>query len=226
MVDEPPLPELDGDGQSDEPDRAVLRFWDPDGAGDLDARCPDAHRLSIDRSDGTKWENVRVAHRVEAPAKTPPPFLRPDGSNNGVWMGRSAFILQNQGTAEEPNVIRCVAFFTVSRMMPGERSRCAPRVRAQRVHQHLLPPGLVGVMRPLHAPSSLLTPPGSSSKRKPPCSGSGEHRRTSPLRRTSQLASQFPLSQRRFVQSSAILGSSARSLQRDSESCSFRRCGA
>ena len=117
VVDEPPLLDLDRDGQSDEPDNGALRFWDLDGDGDLDAVYSDATRFAIYRKDGEQWKSVRAGYRTEASAKAPPPFLRSDGSNNGVWMGRSAFIVQNEDTAEEPNVIRRVAF---SDILPNE----------------------------------------------------------------------------------------------------------
>ena len=110
VVDEPPLLDLDGDGESDEPDNGPLRFWDLDQDGDLDAVYSDAKRFAIYRKDDEKWEKVRAGNRVEASVNAPPPFLRSDGSNNGVWMGRSGFIVQNEDTAEEPNVIRRVAF--------------------------------------------------------------------------------------------------------------------
>ena len=110
LVDEPPLLDLDFDGESDEPDNGALRFWDLDQDGDLDAVYSDAKRFAIYRKDDEKWEKVRAGNRVEASAKAPPPFLRSDGSNNGVWMGRAGFIVQNEDTAEEPNVIRRVAF--------------------------------------------------------------------------------------------------------------------
>ena len=114
-VDSPPLLDLDRDGQSDEPDNGALRFWDLDADGDLDAVYSDATRFAIYRKDGEEWKRIRAGNRVEAAAKTPPPFLRSDGSNNGVWMGRSAFIVQNEYTADEPNVIRRIYFADILR---------------------------------------------------------------------------------------------------------------
>ena len=110
---EPPLLDLDGDGVSDEPDHGALRFWDLDLDGDLDAVYSDARRFAIYRKDGEEWQRVRAGNHVEASDRAPPPFLRVDGTNNGVWMGRSAFLVQNEDTAEEPNVIRRVAFADV-----------------------------------------------------------------------------------------------------------------
>ncbi len=110
MVDEPPLLDLDGNGQSDEPDNGALRFWDLDLDGDLDAVYSDAMRFAVYMKEDGKWENVRAGNRVDAAEKAPPPFLRSDGSNNGVWLDYSAFIVQNEDTAEEPNVIRHVTF--------------------------------------------------------------------------------------------------------------------
>ena len=115
VVDVPPLLDLDHDGQSDEPDDGALRFWDLDGDGDLDAVYSDATRFAIYRRDGEEWKRIRAGNRVEASVNAPPPFLRSDGSNNGVWMGRSAFIVQNEDTAEEPNVIRRLDFADVLR---------------------------------------------------------------------------------------------------------------
>ena len=114
-LDTPPLLDLDRDGQSDEPDNGALRFWDLDADGDLDAVYSDATRFAIYRKDGEEWKRVRAGNRVEAAAKPPPPFLRSDGSNNGVWMGRSAFIVQNEDTADEPNVIRRIDFADILR---------------------------------------------------------------------------------------------------------------
>ena len=110
VVDEPPLLDLDGNGQSDEPDNGALRFWDLDLDGDLDAVYSDAMRFAVYMKEDGKWENVRAGDRVDAAEKAPPPFLRSDGSNNGVWLDHSAFIVQNEDTAEEPNVIRRVTF--------------------------------------------------------------------------------------------------------------------
>ncbi len=110
VVDEPPLLDLDGNGQSDEPDNGALRFWDLDLDGDLDAVYSDAMRFAVYMKEDGKWENVRAGNRVDAAEKAPPPFLRSDGSNNGVWLDYSAFIVQNEDTAEEPNVIRRVTF--------------------------------------------------------------------------------------------------------------------
>lgn len=114
-LDTPPLLDLDRDGQSDEPDNGALRFWDLDADGDLDAVYSDATRFAIYRKDGEEWKRIRAGNRVEAAAKAPPPFLRSDGSNNGVWMGRSAFIVQNEYTADEPNVIRRIDFADILR---------------------------------------------------------------------------------------------------------------
>ena len=113
VQDTPPLLDLDLDGQSDEPDNGALRFWDLDGDGDLDAVYSDATRFAIYRRDGEEWNSIRKGNRVESASMAPPPFLRLDGSNNGVWMGRSAFIVQNEDTAGEPNVIRRVDFADV-----------------------------------------------------------------------------------------------------------------
>ena len=110
-VPEPPLLlDVDRDGQSDEPDHGALRFWDLDGDGDLDAVYSDATRFAIYRKDDEEWNSIRAGDRADDSSMAPPPFLRPDGSNNGVWMGRSAFIVQNEDTAEEPNVIRRVDY--------------------------------------------------------------------------------------------------------------------
>lgn len=110
VVDTPPLLDLDRDGRSDEPDNGALRFWDLDGDGDLDAVYSDATRFAVYRKDGEEWKRIRMSNRAEDSANAPPPFVRLDGTNNGVWMGRSAFIVQNEDTAEEPNVIRRVDF--------------------------------------------------------------------------------------------------------------------
>ena len=110
VLDEAPLLDLDGDGQSDEPENGALRFWDLDDDGDLDAIYSDAKRFAVYRKDDAQWERVRAADRGDALTTAPPPFLRADGTNNGVWMGRSAFIVQNEDTGDEPNVIRRVSF--------------------------------------------------------------------------------------------------------------------
>ncbi|MGY8688102.1 MAG: PVC-type heme-binding CxxCH protein, partial [Verrucomicrobiales bacterium] len=61
--------------------------------------------------DGERWTRPRVGtHPAE---NAPPPFVREDGSNNGVWMDEKSFIIQNEDTAEEPNVIRRIPFSKV-----------------------------------------------------------------------------------------------------------------
>ncbi len=114
-VDAKPILDLDGDGQPDEPDNGALRFWDLDGDGDVDAVYSDETRFAIYRNDGEEWKRIRAGNRNEDSSKAPPPFLRSDGSNNGVWMSRSAFIVQNEDTAEDPNVIRRIHFDDILR---------------------------------------------------------------------------------------------------------------
>ena len=88
---------------------AALRLWDLDGDGELEAIYSDAERFALfRRRDDRGWEVMRRGDRTAENA--PPPFIRADGSNSGVWMDRSGFIIQNENTSDELNVIRRVAF--------------------------------------------------------------------------------------------------------------------
>ncbi len=120
VVEAPLLLDLDGDGESDEPDNGALRFWDLDQDGDLDAVYSDARRFAIYRRDAGEWAKIRAGSRVGDPAQAPPAFIRSDGSNNGVWMGPSSFLVQNEDTADEPNVIRRVDFADILENGTGE----------------------------------------------------------------------------------------------------------
>lgn len=109
LVDAPPLLDLDGDGVSDEPDTSALRFWDLDADGDLDAVYSDAERFAFYLRQDDSWTRGRKGPH-DGTSTGPPPFVNPDGSNHGVWMDATSFIIQNEDTATEPNVIRRVPF--------------------------------------------------------------------------------------------------------------------
>ncbi len=98
----------EGDFQVEE----ALRLWDLDADGDLDAVYSDAERFVIYERDKSAWNLLRDGKHNALP-NAPPPFFRADGSNNGVWMDKKTFIIQNEDTSGEPNVIRRVNFADV-----------------------------------------------------------------------------------------------------------------
>lgn len=120
VVETPLLLDLNGDGESGESDKGALRFWGLDQDGELDAVYSDAGRFAIYRQEAGEWAKIRAGSRVGGPAQAPPAFIRADGSNNGVWMGLSGFLVQNEDTAAEPHLIRRGAFADILENGAGE----------------------------------------------------------------------------------------------------------
>ncbi len=98
--------------EGDFPLDEALRWWDLDTDGDLDVIYSDGERFAVYLRDKADWKLLREG-KHESSKNGPPPFYRADGSNNGVWMDEKTFIIQNEDTSGEPNVIRRVKFTDV-----------------------------------------------------------------------------------------------------------------
>jgi hypothetical protein len=92
-----------------------LRFIDVNNDGKLDCLCSDAARyaLYLFKDFETGW-SIKVVDekRGDPAAKGPviPPFIRADGTNNGVWFHSGAIWLQNEDTAKLPDGVEKVLF--------------------------------------------------------------------------------------------------------------------
>ena len=92
-----------------------LRLIDVNNDGKLDCLFSNAERYSLhlfrDMKEG--WSiKVLDEKRGDPTAKKPviPPFIRPDGSNNGAWFHSGAIWLQNEDTAKLPDGVEKVLF--------------------------------------------------------------------------------------------------------------------
>lgn len=92
-----------------------LRLIDVNNDGKLDCLFSNAERYSLHlfKDMETGW-SVKVIDekRGDPAAKGPviPPFIRPDGTNNGVWFHSGAIWLQNEDTAKLPDGVEKVLF--------------------------------------------------------------------------------------------------------------------
>lgn len=92
-----------------------LRFIDVNDDGKLDCLFSNAERYSLhlfkDMKEG--W-SIKVLDEIrgDPAAKKPviPPFIRADGTNNGVWFHSGAIWLQNEDTAKLPDGVEKVLF--------------------------------------------------------------------------------------------------------------------
>ncbi len=90
-----------------------LRFIDVDNDGKLDCLYSNAERYSLHlfKDLQTGWSiKVIEEKRGDPAAKGPviPPFIRADGTNNGVWFHSGAIWLQNEDTAKLPDCVEKV----------------------------------------------------------------------------------------------------------------------
>lgn len=92
-----------------------LRFVDVNNDGKLDCLFSNAERYSLHlfKDMQTGWAiKVLDEKRGDPAAKGPviPPFVRADGTNNGVWFHSGAIWLQNEDTAKLPDGVEKVLF--------------------------------------------------------------------------------------------------------------------
>lgn len=92
-----------------------LRFVDVNGDRKLDClfSTADRHALYLFKDFEAGWaEKVFDQKRSDPAAKGPviPPFIRADGTNNGVWFHSGAIWLQNEDTAKLPDGVEKVLF--------------------------------------------------------------------------------------------------------------------
>ncbi|MBW3596759.1 MAG: hypothetical protein KY475_05725, partial [Planctomycetes bacterium] len=85
---------------------AGLRFLDIDHDGDLDAIFSNAERYSLHLFDSMeKGWSIAVHDSLRADGNAIPPFVRPDGTNNGVWFHSNHLWVQNEDTARLPDLV-------------------------------------------------------------------------------------------------------------------------
>jgi hypothetical protein len=92
-----------------------LRFVDVNNDGKLDCLFSNAERYSLHLFKDMKagWSiKVLDEKRGDTATKKPviPPFIRADGTNNGVWFHSGAIWLQNEDTAKLPDGVEKVLF--------------------------------------------------------------------------------------------------------------------
>ena len=110
--------DLDQDGTSEwltdadfpEPWTMAARLLDIDQDGDLDFVASSPERYAIHLRQDRDWHLLHQGKRNDS---APPSFTDDQGRDHGVWTDRKGFIVQNEHTASEPNVIKRVAFETV-----------------------------------------------------------------------------------------------------------------
>jgi hypothetical protein len=84
-----------------------------DGKLDLVQSVPDRYAIYLFKDWETGWSiKVLDEKRGDPAAKKPiiPPFIRADGTNNGVWFHSGAIWLQNEDTAKLPDGVEKVLF--------------------------------------------------------------------------------------------------------------------
>lgn len=92
-----------------------VRLVDVNGDGKLDLvqSVPERYAIYLFKDWDTGWSiKVLDEKRGDAAAKKPviPPFIRADGTNNGVWFHSGAIWLQNEDTAKLPDGVEKVLF--------------------------------------------------------------------------------------------------------------------
>ncbi|MEM7313760.1 MAG: PVC-type heme-binding CxxCH protein, partial [Planctomycetota bacterium] len=106
-------------GDSIDQRHSSVRFRDINGDKRLDLIFSDGQTYAVHlfESDKTGWGNAVLSGKF-GDTNSIPPFVRPDGTNNGVWFHSNSLWVQNEQTNRLPNLVDRYAF---EKMVAGGR---------------------------------------------------------------------------------------------------------